>query len=116
MHQILPLALRGLLDLRPQMAVMRISKVFQRICNKVWNPLEIESLLLNVSVSLALLEMYFPPSFFGIMTHLLYHLFDELDVCGLVGIIWMYPIEIHENIEVVCVQYGMVRSINGKRS
>ncbi len=44
MQQILPLALRGLLDPRPQMAIMKISKVFRRICNKVWNPLEIESL------------------------------------------------------------------------
>jgi hypothetical protein len=37
--------------------------------------------------------MYFPPSFFDIMTHLLYHLLDELDVCGLVATRWMYPIE-----------------------
>jgi hypothetical protein len=93
MHQILPLALRGLLDPRPRMAVVRISKVFRRICNKVWNPLEIEALQINVSISLTLLEMYFPPSFFDIMTHLLYHLLDELDVCGLVATIWMYPIE-----------------------
>ncbi len=27
------------------------------------------------------------------MTHLLYHLVDELDVCGLIAIRWMYPIE-----------------------
>ncbi len=44
MQQILPLGLRGLLDSRPSMAIMRISNVFWRICNKVWNPLEIESL------------------------------------------------------------------------
>jgi hypothetical protein len=44
MQQILPLGLRGLLDSRPVMAIMKISKVFWRICNKVWNPLEIESL------------------------------------------------------------------------
>jgi hypothetical protein len=93
MHQILPLALRGLLDHGPWMAIIRISKVFRRICNKVWNPFEIESLWLNILVSLALLEMYFPPLFFDIMTHLLYHLLDELDVCGLVATRWIYPIE-----------------------
>jgi hypothetical protein len=75
------------------MTIMKISKVFWRICNKVWNPHEIESLWLDVSVSLTLLEMYFPPSFFDIMTHLLYHLVDELDVCGPIAIRWMYPIE-----------------------
>jgi hypothetical protein len=44
MQQILPLSLRGLLDSGPRLAIMGISKVFWRICNKVWNPLEIESL------------------------------------------------------------------------
>jgi hypothetical protein len=42
---------------------------------------------------MALLEIHFPPSFFDIMTHLLYHLVDELDMCGLVSTRWMYPIE-----------------------
>jgi hypothetical protein len=27
------------------------------------------------------------------MTHLLYHLVDELDLCGPVSIIWMYKME-----------------------
>ena len=42
---------------------------------------------------MTLLELHFPPSFFDIMTHLLYHLVDELDMCGLVSTRWMYPIE-----------------------
>jgi hypothetical protein len=37
--------------------------------------------------------MHFPPLFFDIMMHLLYHLVDELDVCGPVATRWMYPIE-----------------------
>jgi hypothetical protein len=37
--------------------------------------------------------MHFPPLFFDIMTHLLYHLVDELDVCGPVATKWMYFIE-----------------------
>jgi hypothetical protein len=44
MQQIMPLALRGLLQPGPRMAVMRISKVFRRICHSVWNPLEFEAL------------------------------------------------------------------------
>jgi len=27
------------------------------------------------------------------MTHLLYHLVDELNICGLVATKWMYPVE-----------------------
>jgi hypothetical protein len=42
---------------------------------------------------MALLEMEFPPSFFGIMTHLSYHLVQELDICGPVTTRWMYPVE-----------------------
>lgn len=75
------------------MAMMRISKVFKRICNRVWDPSKIDSLWLDVVVSLALIEMDFPPSFFDIMTHLLYHLVDEVDICGPVATRWMYPVE-----------------------
>ena len=42
---------------------------------------------------MALLEIHFPPSFFDVMTHLVYHLVDELDVCGLVSSRWMYHVE-----------------------
>jgi hypothetical protein len=47
----------------------------------------------DVAISLALMEMHFPPSFFDIMKHLLYHLVDELDICGPIAIKWMYHIE-----------------------
>jgi hypothetical protein len=46
-----------------------------------------------VVVSLSLLEMHFPSSFFDILTHLIYHLVDELNFCGPIATIWMYPIE-----------------------
>jgi hypothetical protein len=72
---------------------MKISKVFRRLYNKVWNPLDFQSLQLDVSISLRLVEMHFPPSFFDIMTHFMYYLVDELHMCGPVVIKWMYPIE-----------------------
>jgi hypothetical protein len=40
----LPFALKGILAPRPHMAMMRISKVFRRVCNKIWDPSEFESL------------------------------------------------------------------------
>ena len=42
---------------------------------------------------MALLEMEFPLSFFDIMTHLPYHLVQELDLCGPMSARWMYLVE-----------------------
>jgi hypothetical protein len=75
------------------MAVMRICKVFHRICTKVYNPAEFQSLEVDLVESMALLEMEFPPSFFGIMMHLPYHIIEELDMCGPVATRWMYLVE-----------------------
>jgi len=44
MQQLMPLALRGLLKPRPCLAVMRMCKIFRRICTKVYNLAEFESL------------------------------------------------------------------------
>jgi hypothetical protein len=93
MQQILPLALRDLMKPGPRMAIMRMSKVFRRICTKAYNPTEYSSLEADVAETMALLEMEFPPSFFDIMTHHPYHLVQELDLCGPVSARWMYPIE-----------------------
>ena len=93
MQQVLPLALRGLMQLGPRMAVMRICKVFLRLCTKVYNPVDFASIQADVAESMASLEIEFPPSFFDIMTHLPYHLAQELDLCGLVSARWMYLVE-----------------------
>jgi hypothetical protein len=82
MQQILPLTLRGLLKPGLRLAVMRMCKVFRRIYTKVYNPTDFESLQTDVVESMALLEMENPPSFFDIMTHLPYHLVQELDLCS----------------------------------
>ncbi len=71
----------------------RISRIFKQFCNKVWNPSEIESFIVDVAINFALMEMHFPPSFFDIMIHLLYHIVDELNLCGLMVIKWMYLFE-----------------------
>jgi hypothetical protein len=46
-----------------------------------------------VAISLSFLEKKFPPSFFDVMTHLLLHVVEELDICGQVHSRWMYPME-----------------------
>ena len=93
MQQLLPLGLWGLLQPGPQMAIMRMSKVYKRICTKVYNLAKFKSLQEDVAKSMVLLEMEFPLSFFDTITHLPYHLVQELDLCGPVSTRWMYPVE-----------------------
>ena len=93
MQQIMPLTLRGLMQPGPRMAIMRMCRVFRRLCTKVYNPADFLSLEADVAETMALLEIEFPPSFFDIMTHLPYHLAKELDLCGPVSARWMYPVE-----------------------
>ena len=93
MQQVLPLALHGLMKPWPRMPVMRMCKVFRRLCTKVYNPASFASLEADVAKSMALQEIEFPPSFFDIMTHMPYHLAKELDLCGPVSVRWMYPVE-----------------------
>ena len=47
----------------------------------------------QAAIILCELEMYFPPSFFDIMVHLIVHLVREIRLCGLVFLRWMYPVE-----------------------
>ncbi len=93
MQQVMPLALRDLMAPGPRLAVMRMCKVFRRLCTKVYNPADFPSLEQDVAESMALLEIEFPPSFFDVMTHLPVHLAKELDLCGPVSARWMYPVE-----------------------
>ncbi len=90
MQQFWPLTLCGLLAIKLWMVVMKFKIIIRQICNKVWNLAKIDSLWVNVEVNIASFEMHFPPSFFNIMIELMYHLVDELDLCGPVAIRWMY--------------------------
>ncbi len=93
LQQILLVCLWHRMDKVPQDVVMWICKVFKLICNKVYDLALHEVLKIRVVIMLCLLEMVFPPSFFDLMTHLVVHLIDKLDLCGLVHSHWVYPIE-----------------------
>jgi hypothetical protein len=47
----------------------------------------------DVAMTLYMLEMVMPPSFFDVMTHLVIHFIEKLDLCGLVHIQWIYCIK-----------------------
>ena len=93
MQGLLPLALRGLMQPIPRLAIMRICRVFRRICCKIWDPSQIDSLRRDVAVTSCLLEIVFPRSFFDVMTHFPLELVEQLDLCGPVSNRWMYPVE-----------------------
>jgi hypothetical protein len=47
----------------------------------------------DVVTTLCTFEMETPLSFFDVMTHLVLHLVEKFDLCGLVSTHWMYCIE-----------------------
>ncbi|GJR44207.1 hypothetical protein Tco_1312310 [Tanacetum coccineum] len=47
----------------------------------------------DIILTLCELEMYFPPSFFDVMVHLVSHIIVEIKACGPVFLRYMYPFE-----------------------
>jgi len=72
---------------------MRLNRVFQRICAKVITSNEIFMFKEDVATTICMLEMVMLPFFFDVMIHLVIHLVEELDLCGLIHTQWMYYIE-----------------------
>jgi hypothetical protein len=71
MQQLLPLCLCGLMDQRTRIAIMRRSCIFRRICAKVLDPANMGTLREDTTITMCMLEMTMPPSFFDIMVHLI---------------------------------------------
>ena len=57
------------------------------------DPAILPTLQKEIVITLCDLEMYFPPSFFDIMVHLVVHLVKETQLCGPAYMRWMYPAE-----------------------
>ena len=93
MQQLLPVAIRGILPKNVRVTITRLCLFFNAICNKVLDFKKLYELEDEAAIILCQLEMYFPPSFFDIMVHLLVHLVREIRICGPVYLWWMYPIE-----------------------
>lgn len=72
-------------------AIVRMSRIFKRICSKTVDMNKRESLFEDCAETLCLMEKLFPPSFFDVMVHLTIHLVEELFICEPVHVRWMYP-------------------------
>jgi hypothetical protein len=93
MQQLMPLALRGLMDAHVRLSLMCLSSVYHSICAKVWDPIDLPTLREDVVITLSMLEWEFLRAFFDVMSHLTLHIVEELNTCGPIHIHWMYPIE-----------------------
>lgn len=93
MQQIVPACTRAILHPQVREVICRLSTTFQRICAKTITESEIKDMKIYAAVTLCLMEIWFPPGFFDIMTHLIIHLVEELEWCGPVHARWMYGIE-----------------------
>lgn len=89
----LPSGIKSLLQLGPKTAIIQLGRMFQQICTKVVVPNEIGPVRTYVTEILCMLKTWFPPGFFDLMTHLLVHIVDKLEICGLVASRWFYPME-----------------------
>jgi hypothetical protein len=76
-----------------QMSIICLCHVFKKLCVKIVDPTTMGELKKEVAICIVILEQEFPPYFFDIMTRLLVHMVEELELCGPVHVRWMYPIE-----------------------
>ena len=88
MQMLMPLALQGLMESNTRRVIMRVRQLFRRICYRTWDPQYEESLREDTIVTMALIEMTFPPTFFDVMLHLPMHLVEELIILSPVNVRW----------------------------
>ena len=93
MQQLLPLAICGILPKNVKHTITRLCSFFSSICCKFIDPLKFYEFVDEIVVILCELEMFFPPSFFDIIVHVVVHLVREVRLCGLVYLRWMYPVD-----------------------
>jgi len=93
LQQILPLCFRKISNRSLAGVVVRLSRVFQKLCGKTVNCDESLQLKVDTAKTMCMLEREMPPAFFDIMSHMPNHLVEELFVCGPVHTRWMYLYE-----------------------
>jgi len=92
MQQLLLVAIRGIFPKNVRHRITRLCSFFNSICNKEIDSQKFDELEEEIIIILCQLEMFFPPSFFDIMVHLIVHLIREIKLCGPVYMRWMYPV------------------------
>jgi hypothetical protein len=93
MTQILPIAIRGIMDEHVHETLFGLCNFFNVISRKSISLKQLDALQEEIVVILCELEIYFPPAFFNIMVHLLIHLVDDIIHIGPTFLHNMMPFE-----------------------
>ena len=91
--QILPVAIRGLMEPGVRKTITDLCSFFHTISQKSITVDRVLKLKAEITVILCELEQYFPPTFFDIMVHLMIHICPEILSLGPVFLHNMYPFE-----------------------
>ena len=78
MTQILPVAIRGIMEPHVRETLTGLYNFFNVITRKSISMKKLARLQEEIVTILCELEMYFPPAFFDIMVHLLVHIVDDI--------------------------------------
>ena len=87
------MAIQNVLNENVRLAIIKISRVFQRLCAKEVRSADKHDMMQDVIMATCVLEKEFSTTFLDIMTHLPLHLVQQLFTCSPVHCRWIYPIE-----------------------
>ncbi|GJW35401.1 protein exportin 1A [Tanacetum coccineum] len=93
MTQMILIAIHGVLPPRVRHTITKLCLFFNMIHSKVIDPKQLDEWQSDIILTLCELKMYFPPSFFDVMVHLVSHIVREIKACGLAFLRDMYPFE-----------------------
>jgi hypothetical protein len=93
MTQILPVAIRGIMDEHVRETLFGLCNFFDVVSRKSIGVRRLSKLQEEIVVILCELEMYFPPAFFDVMVHLLVHIVDDIIQLGPNFLHYMMPFE-----------------------
>ena len=82
MTQLLPVAMRGIMDDHVRETLFGLCIFFDVISRKSVGVRQLRRLQEEIVVILCELEIYFPPAFFDVMVHLLVHIVDDIIQLG----------------------------------
>src|ERR1041385_9218579 len=82
MTQILPVAIRGIMDEHVPKTLFGLCNFFDVISRKSICATQLKRLHEEVMLILCELEIYFPPAFFDIMVHLMIHVVEDIVQLG----------------------------------
>jgi hypothetical protein len=91
--QIHPIAIRGIMDPWVRKTVLDLCNFFNTISQKSIAKKRCDELKEEIFVILCELEMYFPPSFFDIMVHVMAHIVSEIRELGPAFLHEMYALK-----------------------